>query len=159
MNPSVATLIRQQNGLIWQMGKNAQFARMYFNYHVDFATIASGVALTQSLTTQSDSHFLCHAVQFYAKDLTTNARLTGATAPDSVLQINDTGSGANWYDGNLQLCLIAGDGTLPGILVPPRLVKPAATLSLTITNNQSTNAQKYQIVLLGEKIFDFTGND
>lgn len=155
MNPQVSTQIRQANNLIWKMQSGALFGRDLFNYHVDFASIASGAQLSQPVTIQTDSHFLCHAINFVCFDLTTHARVTD---PDSTLQISDTGAGANWFDAALQLVTVAGDAKLPGILQPPRLVKPGATLSALISNTVSTNAQKYQLVFIGEKIYDFTNS-
>ena len=154
MNPQIATQIKQQTGLIWTMRNNAQYARSYFAYHVDFASIAPGASLTQNVVIQSDSHFLVHALTFTCFDLTTHGQIT---APDSTIQITDTGSGTNLYDGAVELLNVVGTAQLPAILVPPRLFAPAANISVQITNVVSTNAQKYEIVFLGEKIFDYSG--
>lgn len=160
MNQTISTMIKRAAGLLWMMKNDGQFARLPFNYHVDFGNaltgtgIAPGASSTVAVTTQSDSHFLCHALTFNCIDITAH---TAIAAPNATVQVNDTGSGANWYDGALQLVNVAGTAQLPMILLPPRLVKPAATLSVTITNNQSTNTQFFELVFIGEKIFDYTG--
>lgn len=163
MNPNTSQQIRVAGGLIWNMRSGANFARSYFVYHVDFGTptggtgiIASGGSATQSVTTMSDSHFLCHALALTVIDPTAGTVITTAR---SRIQINDTGAGTNWYDGNIEILNVTGTAQLPALLLPPRLIKPAATLSVTITNDASTNSQFYQLAFVGEKIFDYTGSD
>lgn len=155
MNPATALAIKQQTGLIWQMRSGAQFARSYFDYHVSFAAIASGANATSSVTIQSDSHFLLHSLVFVCFDNTTNGNIA---IPDTSIQITDTGSGTNLFDGPVRITNVAGTAQLPALLLPPRLFAPASTVSVQLTNNVSTNAQRYEVVFVGEKIFDFAGS-
>lgn len=158
MNPTVSREIKTSNGIVWMMKSGQTYQRTPFSYHVDIGTeaaaIASGATSTGSVTIQSDSHFLCRSILFSCFDTTAH---TNITAPNTTIQITDAGSGTNLFDAQLQLILVAGTASLPGLLLTPRLFKPAATVTVTLTNVQSTNAQKYEIVLQGEKIFDYTG--
>ena len=131
--------IKRNAGLIWAMRGGSTFERAYFDYHVDFAVgIASGATATSTVTIQSDSHFLCRALTFSCFDATTHDNIA---LPNTSIQITDTGSGTNLFDGPLQIILVAGIGQLPAVLVPPRLFAPATTVSVSLTNNQSTNNQ------------------
>lgn len=122
----------------------------YFVYSLYFPAVASSGTATAQLNVQADADFLIQSVSFTAIDNVTNAQISN---PVCIVQITDSGSGANLFDRAIPLLNFAGTAQLPFILPVPRLLSKNSTLTGTLTNNVVTNAINYYVSFHGKKLF------
>lgn len=123
-----------------------------FVYTADFSAAVFTSLSTPSvpISIQADSHFLCTAINATTFDT------TGQTQQTSQLwkvQISDSGSGRNWFAAPVFGNAITGIGQLPFPLMPPKLVKAAATVNIALTSTDTANAHVVQVQLIGFKVF------
>jgi len=147
MSVPAAQMARQ----IQQQGQDtAQYIKSYFAYNLLFSSIASGSALTVTTQVQTDADFLVQALSFFCIDLTT---YTVYAAPDSTVQLSDTGSTSTWFDQAIPISNVFGTGQYPFMLPVPRLVIAGSAFTGTVTNTHSTNAQYYMLTFHGRKLY------
>jgi hypothetical protein len=129
--------------------------RDYFAYSVDYNTLAaSAINVPQQINIQNDSDFLCLEI---SRIITTDAAGgTEQSFAEQTIQIQDTGSGAFWFDSFQHLDNVAGrmtvDGRGPHKLLQPRWVKGGSALTVFLTNLEA-NARRIWITFHGVKIF------
>jgi len=116
--------------------------------------IAQGATATFSLTLQADYNFACYslAASIIDKTASTTVLPDNSTA---LIQIQDTGAGANWFANPVGLATVFGSAQLPFNLPVIRIVAKTATLSFTITNTKDGTAAAgvtYYLSLIGTKL-------
>lgn len=127
--------------------------RDFFAYSpTDFANIAVGTAQTQSFTVQNDSDFLIVALAGEEIDPADE----GVALPTSPLTIaiQDGGSGRNLQNRPQAYANLVGTGQLPAYMPYPKFIDRASEVSVTIANNDPTQAYRVRLSFLGFKIFD-----
>lgn len=134
----------------------ARRAKDHFVYTVEYNTL--GVSAQQSeqqFTVENSSDFIVLALAYtYA---TAAAGTTEQTYPLPLVQIRDSGSGANWFSGNQPLGNVAGRGSQadsagPMILPHPRWVQAGSQVTVQATNLEAT-ARRLWIGFIGCKVY------
>lgn len=113
-------------------------ARDFYVYQVNFLAIAVGGSSTGLIAIQADSDFIWQkATAFTQRD---DSGVVVAQ-PDANVQIIDSGSGRNLFEGPTPLFNVFGTGELPFILPTPRLFVARSTIEVQYTNAGAAPAQ------------------
>lgn len=116
--------------------------------------IAQGATATFGFTAQADYDFAVYAINVAIVDQTAFTPVLAGNST-GLINIQDTGAGANWFANPVAIADIAGTGQLPGNLPVIRIVAKSATLSFTITNIKDGTAALgviYYVDLIGSKL-------
>ena len=98
---------------------------------------------------QNDSYFVLMALTGI---VTLVDNVTVQDPAPLTLQVNDSGSGANWFFGPTQWSSLVGTGKEPGVTNFPRIINPAATLTVSV-NNLVATAFQFGLQFCGFKIY------
>lgn len=129
-------------------------AREYFVYRTNFTgtnQLAAGGAGTVTFSVQSDSDFLLTEINFR-----TNADGTPETAidrPGITMQLNDTGSGRNLFQGAVPIDTVAGYGQRTYHLPWFFFINRASVISVELNNLVAGTAYDVRIIFGGVKLF------
>lgn len=128
-----------------------QKPKQWFIYNIPAASAitASQQQVPFSIQFQNDSYFVWMAL---GGIVTATDNVTLVDPAPLTLQVNDSGSGANIFFQPVQWSSIVGNGKEPGVLSFPRLVNPAATYTIYVSNLVAT-AYQIGLQLLGFKVF------
>ena len=157
MNPSTAPQVAQ--AIRSTPRALAQRFEMFYVYNPAAPpVIAQGATATFALTTQADYDFAVYSLAVNIIDKTAGTVILPANST-AMIQVNDTGAGANWFSNPIGLATVFGTAQLPFNLPVIRIVAKTATLSFTILNNLDGTAAAgvtYFLSLIGTKLR--TGN-
>lgn len=129
------------------------FAKDFFVYELDFASIAAGGSATASFTIQADSDFLLTKLAYHPTIADAAYNDSTRPIPNASILIQDTGSGRNLMNTAVPLDAIFGTGQLPFILPRQRIFVANSTVNVTINNFDAANATKLRLSFIGEKGF------
>lgn len=124
--------------------------RQFFGYNAVFNPIAANTTETEGISIDNDSSFLCLQLNRIVTDL---AQTTLLAFVPMTIQLNYTGSGANFFQQPAAIDNVAGNAQLPGVLPYPIFVPGGATFNVTLANLDAANARVARIELLGVKVF------
>jgi hypothetical protein len=129
------------------------FAKDFFIYELDFASIAAGASATLSFNVQADSDFLLTKLAYHNTIADANYNADAAPIPNVGVIIQDTGSGRQLMNSAVPVTAIFGTGQLPFILPRQRLFLANSTINVTLTNFSAATASKLRLSFIGEKAF------
>lgn len=115
--------------------------------------IAQGATGTFSITLQAGNNFMVYALAATIVDSTGLPVLPQNST--AYVQVNDTGTGANWFSQSAGLSSLFGSAALPFILPVVMVVAQTATLSFSVTNVKDGAAAagaNYSLTLIGTKL-------
>ncbi len=153
---------------LYERQRAQQISIIPFSYSSQFVNgviVASTGGITQNISIQADSHFVC-------RYLNITTYISAASAPIVVntglaaLTINlfDTGSGRNMLDSPQAIQNLcggvaagAGNGSLPFIFPEPWLIVASAVVQITLANLSVQTFPRVDVSLVGFKVFSFGG--
>jgi len=153
MNPTTAPQIAQAIRSSPRALAN-RFEMFYVYNPAAPPVIAQGATTTFTLTTQAEYDFAVYALAVSITDFTAGTVILPANST-ALIQIQDTGAGANWFSNPVGLSTLFGSAQLPFNLPVIRIVAQTATLSFTITNGKDGTAAAgvtYFLSLIGSKL-------
>lgn len=115
--------------------------------------VAQGASNTFNLILQADYDFMVYSMAVTIVDSTSAVVLPANST--ALIQINDTGAGANWFSQAVGLSSFCGTAQLPAILPVVRVIAKTATLAITITNIKDGAASAgagYNVAFIGAKL-------
>ena len=118
----------------------------FFTYSTSNTTLAiSGTAtLTVSITREAD---------FYLTKIVARTVLSDAATGEFRFLIRDSSNDRQWSNIALANVLGAGTATLPLILPKPRFIARASTITIELTNMNTTLTNDVQLGLIGYKVY------
>lgn len=129
------------------------FAKDFFVYEVDFASLAAGASATQSFNIQADSDFLLTKLAYHNTNADATFNAGNRIIPNVSIIIQDTGSGRQLMNSAVPIDAIFGTGELPFILPRQRVFLANSTVNVTITSFEAAAANKLRLSFIGEKAF------
>lgn len=127
--------------------------REFFIYAINFAVPASGTS-SGAIQIQADSDFEVQKLTFFA-DIALNLQTEAERVlPLVTVQILDTGTGRQWFNTDVAIPALMGDGRIPFILPTTKVIAANSSLAFTLTAYAAT-AYNVRIALVGSKIFRY----
>lgn len=114
-------------------------------------SLSSGAGAAGQIQISRDADFLLTSIQGQTYDATAPATLV-AGRPVTV-EITETGSGRNLFEGAQPLEVFAGTGEEKGVLVYPREIAAGSTLTVELTDLGSSNGTNVYLTLEGVKVY------
>lgn len=129
-------------------------AKDFYVYEVDFLAIAEGGSATGLIAIQADSDFIWQKACALNENNTIGLPVA-FPGIDATVQVIDTGSGRNLFEGPVPLVDVFGTGELPFILPTPRLFVARSTLEVQYTLLTSPFAAAFssRLSFIGFKAF------
>lgn len=149
---------------LYQRQRARQVEILPFFYSTSFvaSVVAAGLTVTQTISIQSDSHFV--ARYFMLTAYASNPFLVAPATPPLLIQFFDTGSGRTLQDNpqpvqNMTggVAAAAGTGSLPFILPEPWLIRAGSAVQVTLINLGTITFPRVDLTLSGFKVFKFGG--
>ena len=130
-----------------------QQIRDFFIYGTNFASIAAGATITNTIAIQADSDFEVQKLN-YASDLAAGVQTDSSrTIPQCTIIILDTGSGRQLMNQAIDLTTFFGNGLQPFILPMPKTFRANTALSVALTNYSAAQVYNVKLSFIGVKIF------
>jgi hypothetical protein len=126
--------------------------REFYAYSVEFLTLAAGATQNENLQTESDSAFVVDRVAGAV-----GTSLTAFTAaPPFLVQIQDTGAGATWFDKPVHFLTLFRHGSNRefDFILPERAKRrlaPNTTQRIQVQNLDGVNAYYVRLTFYGWK--------
>lgn len=121
----------------------------YFVYNTTFLSLLTGVTQTNLVQIQSDSDFV---LTYLSASMLTTATQVAQTFMSATVQIQDTGTGKNFFNQVSLAGLIFGTGGYPFLLPSPRVIAPNTNVKFDVTNLLATTCDMY-ISMQGARIY------
>jgi len=130
--------------------------RLLYAYSADSGTVAAGGTATDSIAIEADSDFVIVKQSMHVTDgagaaLTWDSRII----PNVTLQIIDTGSGRQFFDGEQPAANLFGTGEIPFILPAAQLVRANSVLRVNFTSFEASADRRLQLSFIGFKIYEY----
>ncbi len=150
-----AAVVRAFDGITAFYPWIANRQKDYYVYAVEYNTLAvSAVAAQQSFNIDRDSDFIVLSMSVVMA--TAAAGTTEQTFPLPLAQVQDSGSGQNWFNTTQNLGNVAGrmtvDGAGPYILEHPRWCNAGAQVIVSLTNLEAT-ARRIWLAFHGCRVY------
>ena len=127
--------------------------KQFYGYSARFFALAAGGNATGSFSIQADSAFmlqnLCGVFFEGGQDFASQS------APKILVQLTDTGSGANIFDQFMPLNNVFGDAKEPFILPTPRILSANSVVQVSVQSQLSIAGDLY-LSFLGRKLYGYT---
>lgn len=112
------------------------YIKQYFGYHLDFVgtnVVPASGAVSLNIQIQGDAYFAILYATLIETDTNNTTRLPFSPL---MVQLQETGNGQSFFStqGGAHVDEVFGDGFNPGIFAMPYILKPNATLQVTLTN-------------------------
>lgn len=104
-------------------------------------------ARTLVIETQADSDFVCAGLSAAVQNSLVNGGSL-VVGRDVTLQIQDLGSGKNFFSAPTIISLVTGAGGFPYLFPSPRVLKPNTQLAVTVMNRDTANAYENVFVAI-----------
>lgn len=136
-----------------------QFQEDFFVYNVDFVAggvpgaIAHGATQNGNFQIEASSDFKLIKLAYFADIAAAAMQLATLVVPNVTLQITDSGSGRNLFNGAIPVPSIFGQGNLPFILPLPRIFRARSNIQIVATNFDAAVDYNLRLAFIGTKIF------
>jgi len=130
-----------------------EFAKDFYTYQSEITSIAAGANASDNINIQADSDFILYKLSFFADIGAAGQTADTRVLPLVTIQITDTGSGRQVFDGPLPIPAIFGDGQLPFILPSPRRFAANSTIALSYANYDAADTYQLFLAFVGLKIY------
>ena len=127
--------------------------QMFYVYVAASGLIAQAAGATFNLVLQADYDFMVYSLSATIVDSASLVVLPANSTAN--IQINDTGSGSNWFSTNVGLSSLFGTAQLPAILPVVRVIAKTATLAITVNNVKDGSlaaGATYTLAFIGAKL-------
>lgn len=135
--------------------QTARREKDFYTFGVEYNPLAASVQqATRQFAVDNDADFVVLSISMV---LTTDVGAgTEQTFPEALMQVMDSGSGANWFNptqhmGNVTQRMTV-DGQGPWILECPRWINAASQVTVTVTNLEATDRRLW-LAFHGAKIY------
>lgn len=137
-----------------------QTTRDYFQYAIDFGTIAAAATANGNIQIQADSDFMWLMGTYWAAipggaglDQTADTQVI----PPITIQITDSGAGRQLFSQAIPVdaASFSRSSSLPYPLNPPRVFKARSNIAFVANNLAPATAYRLVLVLHGQKIYYF----
>lgn len=126
----------------------------FYVYETDFAAIAAGATVTNTINIQADADFVVQKLTYFA-DLAAAAQTdSGRVIPLVSVLITDTGSGRQLMSSAVPVPNIFGTGEIPYILTQPKIFAARSNIQIQVSNFSAATAYNLKLSLIGVKQFN-----
>lgn len=150
---SMAALAEAITGLPMWAQTREQDAFVYSPAGTGLLSIAAGANQQGTFTVQTDADFLLMKLSGAAVDPADEGVEPFGVRPPLMLEIFDRGSGRQLFDRAQPWGAVVGTAERPYFFGRPKLLKQAAEVTVTITNNDPTQALRVRLAFSGFKLF------
>ena len=132
---------------------SSSFYRQYYIYEAQALALAAGGTATDNIQIDSDADFIWTKATYEA-DIAA-AAFTDSTRPipNVNLQLNDTGSGRNFFNDVIPVPSMFGTGEIPFILPVQQRLRRNSTLQVNFTNFDAAVTYNLRLAFIGYKDF------
>lgn len=156
MSDSVRELLRDIPAYQQAIARGATVIPKPYIYRTAFtlAEFTAGVTIPKQINIQADADFILLAQTFFA---TTSESTAYAEAtqiiPNASILLTDSGSGTQLSDAAVHVPEYFGNGQFPYYWPRPYYFAAKSTLTVTGTNNDTSNAYGLRLAFIGVKIY------
>lgn len=125
----------------------------WYVYNVQFLALAPTNQATQNVAVEADANFVLVKLSGFADIAAAAQTYNTRVVPLVTLQITDTGSGRNLFNGNTAWSNVVGWGEIPYILPIRRKWKANSTIRVQVTNFDAAATYNLRLSFSGIKDF------
>lgn len=126
----------------------------FYIYETDFAALAAGSTVTNTINIQADADFVVQKLTFFADIAAAAQTDSGRVIPLCSVLITDTGSGRQLMSSAVPIPSMFGTGEIPYILSQPKIFSARSNIQIQVANFSAATAYNLKLSFIGVKQFN-----